>query len=184
VAIKENMERLYIAGLPCCGKSHLLNQLSRIFSLRSYDFIDLDELILAESGFKSIAEFVGIEGWDAFRKLELKILSRVKSQEKTFIALGGGSLNQQSLQLFHGEKICWIKMEPQDSWNKFKNDETRPLREMGEQKVVEILKNRYDLVKDIVTEIQLPIKIDEFAKVFGFSVDKDEENTMLELPKA
>jgi 3-dehydroquinate synthase len=79
---------IFLYGPPGVGKSTLGSRLAKHFDV---PFLDLDEEITEAAG-KSITEIFDLDGEEAFRALETKILrSKTKSKLSVF-ALGGGSL--------------------------------------------------------------------------------------------
>lgn len=81
------MNNIYLYGPPGSGKTTV----GRLFAgQRELPFLDLDREIEKAAG-KSIPEIFA-NGETAFRKLELDILKRIASGDRTVVALGGGAL--------------------------------------------------------------------------------------------
>ena len=82
IKLKKN---LFIVGLPGSGKSSVLKILSEDFG---YTVIDVDELVELEAGMKP-EEVVRNNGLEALKKIERRILRRLKNVEGYIIATIG-----------------------------------------------------------------------------------------------
>ncbi|MCC5930293.1 MAG: shikimate kinase [Cyclobacteriaceae bacterium] len=82
------MHRIYLTGLPGCGKSYLGRNLSKKLHLQ---FFDLDDVIV-ESEKISINEIFAQKGEKYFRELESRLLKELSNSHSSFImATGGGA---------------------------------------------------------------------------------------------
>ena len=81
----ELKKSLFIVGLPSSGKSSVLKILSEDFG---YAVIDIDELVELETGMKP-EEVVKNNGLEALKKIEKRILKRLKNVEGYIIATVG-----------------------------------------------------------------------------------------------
>jgi shikimate kinase len=80
--------KIFLVGMPGCGKTTLGNQLAKLIN---FEFIDLDQEISAKEG-KDIPSIFNEEGEAYFRKQEAKLLRRITETKKSFIlATGGGT---------------------------------------------------------------------------------------------
>jgi shikimate kinase len=80
--------KIYLVGLPGCGKSTLGKQLSKRLNI---PFIDLDIAIEQREG-KAIKDIFKLKGEDYFRKVESDTLKKVSEGLPEFvIATGGGA---------------------------------------------------------------------------------------------
>lgn len=80
--------KIYLVGLPGCGKSTLGKQLSKRLNI---PFIDLDIAIEQREG-KAVKEIFKLNGEDYFRKVESDTLKKVSEGLPEFvIATGGGA---------------------------------------------------------------------------------------------
>jgi shikimate kinase len=80
--------KIYLIGLPGCGKSTLGKQLSRRLNI---PFIDLDIAIEQREG-KAVKDIFKQDGEDYFRKIESDTLKKVSENLPEFIiATGGGT---------------------------------------------------------------------------------------------
>jgi shikimate kinase len=82
------MHRIYLTGLPGCGKSYLGRNLSKKLHLQ---FFDLDDAIV-EYEKTSINEIFTQKGEAYFRALESRLLKEISQKYSSFImATGGGA---------------------------------------------------------------------------------------------
>src|SRR5687767_13761414 len=80
--------KIYLIGMPGCGKTTLGRQLASAIHL---PFVDLDQEIEAREK-KSIPEIFEQQGEDYFRQVESGLLYELAGSDKRFImATGGGS---------------------------------------------------------------------------------------------
>jgi shikimate kinase len=81
------MSRLVLIGAPGAGKSTVGKALSEKLNR---EFLDTDALIQDSTG-KTITDIFVVDGEEAFRAIELKVLADVLKSENTVISLGGGA---------------------------------------------------------------------------------------------
>jgi shikimate kinase len=81
------MSRLVLIGAPGAGKSTVGKALSERLNR---EFLDTDALIQDSTG-KTITDIFVVDGEEAFRAIELKVLADVLKSENTVISLGGGA---------------------------------------------------------------------------------------------
>jgi shikimate kinase len=90
------MSRLVLIGAPGAGKSTVGKALSEKLNR---EFLDTDALIQDSTG-KTIADIFVVDGEEAFRTIELKVLADVLNSENTVISLGGGApISEQAQRL-------------------------------------------------------------------------------------
>lgn len=77
---------IVLIGMPGSGKSSLGQALAKKWK---YQYLDLDRAF-EKNVQTTIAQFVEIHGWEAFRKKETEILRNLKPKSKTIISTGGG----------------------------------------------------------------------------------------------
>lgn len=143
------MEFIVICGFSGAGKSSLLNKISQ--GKCALDIIDLDQYVfqhLPKNG-NSLGEFIEKEGLLEFRSMELDCLKQVirpKNNSKiTAIALGGGALGIQAWNLINGRadiRLIWLSTPFEICWDRIKNDSSRPLTRLGEEKMRELYEER------------------------------------------
>ena len=84
--------RLYLIGMPGCGKSTIGKLLSdRI----GYQFIDMDNYI-EQKACMFIDEIFDLYGEDYFRALEANVLDEFNSMDDVIIATGGGVIKNKN----------------------------------------------------------------------------------------
>lgn len=76
---------LFLVGPRACGKTTLARELATRLGWRA---ADTDQWLLERSG-ASVADLVGAEGWEGFRRREAEAL-RAVAQPCTVVATGGG----------------------------------------------------------------------------------------------
>ena len=90
------MSRLVLIGAPGAGKSTVGKALSEKLNR---EFLDTDVLIQDSTG-KTITDIFVVDGEEAFRTIELKVLADVLNSENTVISLGGGApISEQAQKL-------------------------------------------------------------------------------------
>jgi shikimate kinase len=90
------MSRLVLIGAPGAGKSTVGKALSEKLNR---EFLDTDVLIQDSTG-KTITDIFVVDGEEAFRAIELKVLADVLNSENTVISLGGGApISEQAQKL-------------------------------------------------------------------------------------
>lgn len=139
--------RIYLIGLPGCGKSTLGKKLA---SKLNYDFIDMDSYIEKSAGM-FIDEIFEKYGEDYFRALESNVLNDFVSLDNVIIATGGGVIkNKDNKKLMSG--LCIFLKVPLNVLEKRldKSSVVRPL--LKEKTIYELYDERkdlYDYFKDI-----------------------------------
>jgi shikimate kinase len=90
------MSRLVLIGAPGAGKSTIGKALSEKLNR---EFLDTDALIQDSTG-KTITDIFVVDGEEAFRAIELKVLADVLKSENAVISLGGGApISEQAQRL-------------------------------------------------------------------------------------
>ncbi len=98
---------------------------------------DLDHEVLEKhgKGFSHLGELIEAKGWENFRKLEALELAGFcrkdeDEDEELLLSLGGGALNQQSLELIRSKKfikLVWLDTPFELCLERVSNDKKRPL---------------------------------------------------------
>jgi shikimate kinase len=78
---------LFLIGYRCTGKSTLGKILAAKLGLK---FVDVDHRLTEEAG-SEIETFVTKRGWEAFRQIEMDLITRVSQSDGQVIATGGGA---------------------------------------------------------------------------------------------
>jgi shikimate kinase len=82
------LKNIFLTGFMGCGKTSV----GRVLSERlGYDFVDLDEAVVALAG-ASVKEIFASQGEPAFRRLESEALQRVASRTGVVVSTGGGAV--------------------------------------------------------------------------------------------
>jgi shikimate kinase len=145
--VKENSppdtDRIYLTGFMGSGKSTVGKLLARLLGRT---FIDLDEVIVKESGM-TIPEIFQRNGEDAFRAIEKNVAARF-TREKWVVALGGGTLvNPETRELLvDNGTVVFLRAKPATLAARLRGQSShRPLltgSETLEQRVTSLLKSR------------------------------------------
>ena len=139
------------------GKSTIGRKLSKLLK---YSFIDTDSEIEEDQGC-SVAEIFKYGGEECFRRMETRLLEKLKNVENSVIATGGGIVireqNQRLLQEI-GKRV-YLKVSQEELQQRLKNDRNRPLlKKTNPGKVVqEMMKERgllYEQAECIVDACQ------------------------------
>ena len=102
------MSRLVLIGAPGAGKSTVGKALSEKLNR---EFLDTDALIQDSTG-KTITDIFVVDGEEAFRAIELKVLADVLKSENTVISLGGGApISEQAQKLITDSKSLVIFLD-------------------------------------------------------------------------
>lgn len=115
---------IVLMGLRGSGKSTIGPKLAA--RLEGYEFQDLDEAVLGDSAFASIAEIVAAEGWQGFREREREQLQlwlwalHTLPERRLVLALGGGTPTHepsrallQSAELHGIVAIVYLRATPE-----------------------------------------------------------------------
>jgi shikimate kinase len=155
---------VFLCGMMGSGKSTLGEELAQELSV---PFYDLDKLIEDDQG-KSIPEIFKTDGEAIFRTVEEKLLIQYSKSVKGILALGGGSLQNQSLVDYLKLNGWLIFLDtPQSVLSKrLENSRGRPLISAGnlnesiEQKIKKLLAAR----RPFYSQAHITIKTDGLSK--------------------
>lgn len=117
-ALRKNTENTVLTGMPGCGKSTVGRLLAEKTGRK---FIDTDEELTKKIG--NIADFINVNGEDAFRREETEIIRSVtKDARGTVIATGGGAvLREENVRALRENGVIYYidrrlsLIEPDDS---------------------------------------------------------------------
>jgi len=166
--------RVFLTGFMGSGKSSIGDILANVLG---YDFYDLDKLIEKSQGerIKSIFDRLGE---DAFREMESEELRYLGQKENIVVALGGGSLLQQSNLDFvlNNGLLVYLKLNPDALTDRLLHSRKRPLildkegeilpRERLLKRVTGMLKERQNMYD------QATLTVDLENEPIGKAVDK------------
>ncbi len=124
------------------GKSTIGRKLAKLLE---YSFVDTDSVI-EEDQKCSVAEIFKYGGEECFRKMETRLLQKLKNVENSVIATGGGIVlreqNQRLLQEI-GKRV-YLNVPQEELQQRLKNDRNRPLLKKKDPETVvqKIMKER------------------------------------------
>jgi len=132
-----------MVGLMGAGKSRIGRELA---ARLNYDFVDADDEIVNAAGC-SISDIFERYGEDAFRDVEMKVITRLLDGPPRIIATGGGAFMNESVR----QKIAasgisiWLKADLEILVERTARRTGRPLLNKGDPKVIieELMKQRY-----------------------------------------
>lgn len=125
------MTTIFLVGFMGSGKTSIGAALATYLT---YNFIDLDSLIIKESKF-TINEIFAQYGEPYFRQLETKTLNTIAKCQNTVISLGGGTYiaeENRNIIKQHGISI-WLKCELPIILSRLAKDYSRPLNKNQKQ---------------------------------------------------
>ena len=107
------------------GKSTIGRKLAKLLE---YSFVDTDTVIEEDQGC-SVSEIFKYGGEECFRKMETRLLQKLKNVENSVIATGGGIVlreqNQRLLQEI-GKRV-YLNVPQEELQQRLKNGRNRPL---------------------------------------------------------
>ncbi len=139
--------RLYLIGMPGCGKSTLGKSLAKKLN---YTFIDMDEYI-ERKACMFIDEIFEAYGEDYFRALEQNVLKEFLVKDNVIIATGGGIIkNKKNKSLLDG-KCIYLEADLKDIKERLESSGIiRPLlKTKSVEELYEERKDLYDFFADI-----------------------------------
>jgi len=139
--------KIYLIGMPGCGKSTLGRNLSQKLN---YEFIDMDNYI-EKKACMFIDEIFEAYGEEYFRALESDTLEEFNKLDNVIISTGGGIIkNKKNKELMDG-KCIYLYVKPEELEKRLeKSSIVRPL--LKEKTVYDLYSERkdlYDFFKDI-----------------------------------
>ena len=154
--------RIYLIGMPGCGKSTLGKKLSKRLN---YDFIDMDTYI-EKKACMFIDEIFELYGEEYFRELERNTLKDFLEIDNVIIATGGGVIKNKNNKKLMDGKCIYLDVSLDELDKRLKESKTiRPL--LLEKTVYTLFEERkelYEYFKDI--------------KVDNSNIDKAIDNIM------
>lgn len=157
--------RLYLIGMPGCGKSTLGKSLAKKLN---YTFIDMDEYI-ERKACMYIDEIFEAYGEDYFRALEQNVLKEFLVMDNVIIATGGGIIKNKKNKSFLDGKCIYLEVDVKDIKERLESSGIiRPLlKTKSVEELYEERKDLYDFFADI--------------KVNNKTIDEAIENIIQEL---
>lgn len=101
--------KIVLIGFMGSGKTSVAKELAKKLDLQS---IDMDELILISSGFKSINEIFEKKGEKSFRAMELVVAKKLADADNIVISTGGGVvMSKQTMKpLSKNSIVVYLKL--------------------------------------------------------------------------
>lgn len=141
--------RYFICGFSGAGKTTLLRKMKASGKHPDHLFIDLDEWILSQnSDYDSLGAIIEGKGWEWFRNNEKEELGNLLKSPNIWIALGGGTLNEELAQhLSEREDVkgYWLDTDFDTCWKRIQNDQNRPLVRKGREALKHLYEERVEL---------------------------------------
>jgi len=136
---------IVMVGLMGAGKSRIGRELA---TRLNYDFIDADDEIINAAGC-SISDIFERYGEDAFRDVEMKVITRLLDGPPRIIATGGGAFINESVR----QKIAtsgisiWLKADLDVLVERTARRTGRPLLNKGDPKTIieDLMEQRYPI---------------------------------------
>lgn len=162
--------KIFLVGMPGCGKSYFGNRLKEHTGLPLFD---LDDVIVERQG-QSISDIFSSLGEDAFRQIEREALTGlIKGHREFILATGGGTpcfFDNMNLMNSAGLTI-FLKAPKELLVQRISENDERPLM-IGnvEKKVAELLETRLPFYKKAFINMEdrdvdtLVPKIDQFFR--------------------
>jgi|GEM_PF-299108 len=119
--------KLVLIGFMGSGKSTLAPLLAKRLGLK---LVELDQVILAASGYSSISEIFEKEGEATFRKLETEAIQKLTKLDNIVVSCGGGVvLSKENISLLKvkNTKIVYLETDLEVIKKRLLSDNTRPL---------------------------------------------------------
>lgn len=166
---------LLLFGFKASGKTHF----GKILSKKMHrPFVDTDDLIMNEyeresSKHKSIREIYKKIGSEGFRKLEKKVLLKLKSLNNTIIALGGGTvLDPENVEILQTVgAMVYLKTSPEKLKKRIFKDELPAFfdKKDPEGSFYEMVQNREPIYRSIRARVVNTDELDEAGIVAALS---------------
>ena len=116
---------VFLVGFMGAGKSSVGKVLARLIG---WDFVDLDELIVASER-RGIPEIFAREGEAYFRRVERGILASLRGRTRLIVACGGGTYENEESRLLIDRmgRAVWIQVPLRQALARCTGGEERPL---------------------------------------------------------
>ena len=130
-----------------CGKSTILKKLRAETAMSKFSLIDLDDYILQQHCEQegSLADLIEKIGFPKFRELELENIIKLSRTKNTILALGGGSLSEQTIAILNekGWSGHWLNTNFDICLARIrKSESTRPLAARSDQDLQDLYQER------------------------------------------
>lgn len=117
--------KIILIGFMGSGKTSVAEGLAKKLDLKS---IDMDELILKSSGFKSINEIFEKKGEKSFRAMELVVARKLTDADNVVISTGGGVvMSKQTMDpLSKNSVVIYLKLRFDNASKRVSQKKIRP----------------------------------------------------------
>ncbi len=138
----------FICGFSGAGKSHLLKKIEQMGKYQGFKYLDLDDEIFSVHNVencKNLGELIESKGFPWFRKVEQELLKDLLERDNHWIALGGGTLNDDLISYLAERsdvKGFWLDTDFETCWNRISLDTSRPLTKEGKDLMQERFSER------------------------------------------
>lgn len=121
----ERPDVLFLIGFMGAGKTTVGRHLARLLG---FDFVDLDERIVASEG-RGLPQIFAEEGETYFRRAETGILGSLRGRSRLVVACGGGTYDhQESRRLIDQSGLAvWIQVPLSEALRRCAGGAGRPL---------------------------------------------------------
>lgn len=122
---------VFLVGFMGAGKTTVGQILARLLR---WDFVDLDELIVAADR-RTIPQILAEQGEAYFRRLEREVLVSLRRRDRLVVACGGGTYaNEESRRLIDRMgRVVWIQVRLAQALARCEGGAGRPLLQGGPQ---------------------------------------------------
>lgn len=119
-------EKIVLIGFMGAGKSTVAQLLAERCQR---PWVDLDALIVRQSGRVSVSEVFDTDGEPHFRQLEAQVAQSLGAAPDLIVATGGGApANPDALSaLSAGAVVVWLQVSWDTVWTRLRSDQERPL---------------------------------------------------------
>ena len=116
---------IMLIGLMGSGKTVIGRLLAQAVAC---DFVDSDKQIEDESNLR-ITDIFDLYGEPKFREMERRVISKLITQKKTIISVGGGAFCQAEIrEMAKGQvTVIWLRAAPSELLSRMDNLSSRPL---------------------------------------------------------
>lgn len=154
---------IFLIGPRACGKTTVGRVLADRLGL---EFVDTDHELVRVAGME-VADYVGANGWDGFRDLEVETLARVAGESVRVVGCGGGIvLRQENREVLAAGIVLYLKTDPEVLAERLMRDPNEAQRPSLTGKALvdevrEILAERAHLYEGCADVVLLPGTLDD-----------------------
>ncbi|MEN3033611.1 MAG: shikimate kinase [Aquificaceae bacterium] len=163
------LERIFLVGFMCSGKSTVGSALSKALGWR---YLDTDLEIEKKLG-KSIDKIFKEEGEAFFREFEIKVLKEIINNQNIVISTGGGlGANIAAMEIMLGSGfVVWLRIDFETFISRCSNTH-RPLLSIKEVNLKQLMQNREEVYKLAHLELDSSRDLDDVIKDLLHRLDR------------